>query len=160
MKIRVMVGMLLGLVLALTGCSVERVRNADGSLTATSSITEASLSSEVARALENEQVSNVAADLQDGYITVTADRKADDGSTQAISFRLELGNADGRLTAQISEFTVNGQAVAEARIDRWNEKIAKRLERRADKHPNRSLESVSITDDVLTMVWHVEKSDE
>lgn len=145
------------LLVVLTGCSVDIVRNADGSLTATSTIDEASLSSELAGALENERMSNMSADLQEGYILVTADRKAEDGSTQPISFRLDLGEADGHLTAQISEFQVNGQSAPEARIDQWNEKIAKRLEHSAQRRPNRSLQSVSISADVLTMVWRIEK---
>lgn len=158
MSIKRMIAGLLVVGLALTGCSVERVRNEDGSLTVTSTIDEANFSSEVAAALDNERLSNVAADLQDGAVLVTADRKADDGSTQKISFRLVLGNADGRLTVTISEFTVNGQVVAETYIDKWNERIAKRLDRRADRHPNRTLESVSVAGDVITMVWHVGKS--
>jgi hypothetical protein len=149
--------LLTGATLALTACSVDIVRNADGSLTATATMTEESLSEELAGAV-GPHTRNVAADLHDGYITVSGERERVEqaGVWDEFSFRLDLAAVEGRLDATITEFTVNGQAASDARLARWNEQIARRLERMAGNRPNRRLESVSISETELTMVWHVE----
>src|SRR5438477_1703604 len=111
---RILVAAVLGIaLLALSACSVDIERNADGSLTATQNMKEADFSSEVARVLENDHISDVAADLHDGYITVSAKRTRDDKSTtDDIAFRVDLSNDNGKLAAKISSFTVNGQAAS------------------------------------------------
>jgi hypothetical protein len=145
----------MALSILLSASSIDIARNDDGSLTVTSSMTEASLSAEMGHALD--QLQNVSVDLQDGTMIFSADRPRPDGSQiDNVQFRVDLGNNNGQLTASISEFTVNGQPGNDERVAQWNERIAQRLERQAERHPDRSLESVTITDSDVTLVWHVE----
>jgi hypothetical protein len=146
---------LMALSIVLSACSIDVARNDDGSLTVTSSMTEASLSAEMGHALD--QLQNVSVDLQDGTMIFSADRPRPDGSQiDHVQFRVDLGSNNGQLTATISEFMVNGQPGSDERVAQWNERIAERLERQAERHPNRSLESATITDSDVTLVWHVE----
>lgn len=148
--------LLAGVLAFLTACSIDIERNDDGSLTVTTTMTEESLSEELALALEDSHFENLTADLKDGYMLVSAERPRPDGSqVDQVNFRVDLGNNAGQLTATISEFTVNGQPGSEERLAQWNERIARRLERQAERHPHRTLESVTLTETDLTLVWHV-----
>ncbi len=153
-KILGLIGMLVSAA-SLSACSIDVERNDDGSLTATSTMSEASLSEEMAIALD--QLENVSVDLHGGAMTITGDRPRPDGSqTDHVSLRVDLGNDGGQLTATISELTVNGQPAPDDRLAQMNDRIAERLERRAANHPNRTLESVTVADSDLTLVWRVE----
>ena len=152
--------LLIGVLTLLSACTRNITRNDDGSLTVESSMTEEQFSEEVALAIEDyTQVKNVKATLNgDGTISVSGERTDPvSGQLQEFTFDLLLGvSSSEHLSAEVTNFTVNGHTAADERLARWNEKIAARLEGRASKRPNSTLQSVSITDDSLTLVWHVE----
>lgn len=156
-KLSITLGLLIVMVMAMSACSVEVERNTDGSLKVESSMTEASLQAELEAAIADSQMQDFVADMRDGYITVTATRqRPGSDQTDDVSFRLDLGVADGHLTATISEFKLNGLPVNEERVTTWNERIADKLERAGQSNANSSLQSVTIGQDTLTMVWRIE----
>jgi hypothetical protein len=142
---------------ALSACSINVDRNPDGSLTVEAVMDEATLQSELKAAIADPLVEDFTVDLNDGYILVSGERRramSDDVDT--LSFRLDLGVSDGHLSATISGAELNGRPIEEARVAIWNERIATRLERWGKRHPDGTLQSVTISGDSLTMVWQVE----
>lgn len=153
------VGMLLIATVFLGACNVNVNRNTDGSLTAETTVSEETIQSEIAAALSENgaALQDVTVDLRDGAAYVSGTRPRPDGSaTDTISFRLDLGVSDGKLTVAISEAQLNNNAIEQERIAQWNERIAQRLERLGQNQRNSTLQSVNMSDDVVTMVWRIE----
>ena len=144
----------------LSACSIERERNADGSLTATTVIDGDTLEEEMELALDynDSLVQNVEVVLQDGTIDMTVERAHFDDSsvTDTITFDMILGVDDGQLTVTFSDVQLNGEAAPEEAVERWSTRIANRLSGYHANHERRSLESVMVTPDAVTMVWHIE----
>jgi hypothetical protein len=143
--------------LAISACTIAVDRNPDGSLRLEVDLPESTIQEEIAAALDDPLITDLQADLRQGYIFVTAERKRvmiDD--TDSLSFRLDLGAKDGRLTAVISEAKINDEPVDEAYVDVWNERLAKRLENAGKRNPDSSLQSVSVSNDALNFTWRVE----
>lgn len=112
---------------------------------------------EIAAALDDPLITDLQADLRQGYIYVTAERKRVVGDeTDMLTFRLDLGTKEGHLTAVISDAKINQESVNEAYVDIWNERLAKRLENAGKQNPDSSLQSVSISDNSLDFIWRVE----
>jgi len=152
-----MLGLLIMMGLAVSACSVNIERNPDGSLTVESSMTEDSLQNEIEAAIADPLIRDLTIDLHDGYIFVTAERGRVIGDeTDTMTFRLDLGVSDGHLTAMISEAQLNGLPIEEARVAVWNERIATKLARSGQHNPNSTLQTVTIGEDAVTMVWRVE----
>ena len=115
------------------------------------------IQSELKAAIADPLIEDFSADLRDGYILVSAQRRRLSGDkTDTLSFRLDLGVNDGRLTAAISEAQINGIPIEEERLKLWNERIANRLARAGQRNPNSTLQTVSVTQDSVTMAWRVE----
>jgi hypothetical protein len=137
-----------------SACTLEISRNENGSLSIESLMSEASLQSEMEAVLTDDQIRDVTVDLRTGYITVTAKRQRLEGpEIDNLSFRLDLGAVGGQLTATISDAEVNGYPLDAQRVANWNGRIAQRLTRAAQRRPNSTLESVSLTEEGLTMRW-------
>ncbi len=154
---RLVMGVLaIGTGAAVTACSVDIERNDDGSLTVTSVMPEESVQEELAAA-RNTDDHTLTADLRDGYMLVTVEGEFPRmGETGTLTFRATPGVEDGHLAITISEAQLNGEALDEERVTQWNERLSNRLERAAGRRPNRTLQSVAVTEDALTMVWQVE----
>jgi hypothetical protein len=145
------------LVILTSACTVEIARNTDGSLAVESTMTSASLQSEIQAALKNDSIQDVTVELQDGSIQVSAKRQRVQGSgMDDLSFRLDLGVVGGQLTATLYDVQLNGAPFTDERVATWNGRIASQLTRAAQRRPNRTLDAVTITDDGLTMRWTVE----
>ena len=158
MKTKIMVlGLLIVMGLAVSACSVEIERNADGSLTVESSMTRDALQDELEAAIADPLVREFTADLHDGYILVTSEReRVMSDETDTMTFRLDLGVSDGHLTATISDAQINDLPIEEERVAVWNERTATRLERSGQRNPNSTLQAVTVSEDSVTMVWRVE----
>ena len=146
--------------MALTSaCERTFTRNANGSLGVQTSITQQQLQSTIQSSLADPLITELNVQLQSGYILVTGQRKRlnDASKTDTMTFRLDLGVANGQLTATVSDALVDNVAVEQARVDVWNQTIANRLQDLARRAPNASLQSVSITPDSVTMTWQVTK---
>ena len=70
---------------------------------------------------------------------------------------LDLGVANGQLTATVSDALLDNVALDQARISVWNQTIANRIGDIARRAPNVTLQSVTITPDSVTMTWQVTK---
>lgn len=153
----VIFSLVLMMVLWTTACNVNIDRNADGSLNVEANLTEETIQSELKAAIADPLIEGFSADLRDGYILVSAQRRRLSGDkTDSLSFRLDLGVNDGRLTAAISEAQINGIPIEEERLKLWNERIANRLARAGQRNPNSTLQTVWVTEDSVTMAWRVE----
>jgi hypothetical protein len=150
--------LLLGLmVLGLVGCQIGLTRNPDGSLRVEASIGEEALAREVRAAIADPLVEEVQVSLERGYARISLSRRRPAGNTtDTLSFRLDLGVADGHLTAHLSSVVVNGYQPTDTLLAAWNERIANNLERAAGRTPNSTLQSVQVTDQGINMVWRIE----
>jgi hypothetical protein len=152
-----MVVLLASASLALGACSIAVDRNPDGSLRLEVNLPETTIQEEIAAALDDPLITDLQADLRQGYIYVTAERKRVVGDeTDMLTFRLDLGTKEGHLTAVISDAKINDEPVDEAYVGIWNERLAKRLENAGKRNPDSSLQSVSVSDDSLDFIWRVE----
>lgn len=156
-KLFQMLGLLIVIVLAVSACSIDVGRNPDGSLRVESSMTEASMQAEIEAAIADPLLQDFTVDLRDGYASVSATRKrVGSEETDTMTFRLDLGVDDGHLTATVSEVQLNDRPIDEERVTVWNERIATKLERAGRRNPDSTLQSVTISQDALTMIWRVE----
>jgi hypothetical protein len=149
--------MVMMLSLSLSACKWSAERNPDGSWTITGSVTEAEAQKAIDEGLADPLIKNVRVDFQPGVLAVTADRTSPDGSrTDALRFKVMLSVVNGHLGAVISDVQASGTPVDPALVAVWNQRIADRLERAGERRERSTLESVSVTDSDLTMVWHAE----
>jgi hypothetical protein len=85
-------------------------------------------------------------------------RERPDGSqVDEVTFRMTPGVSDGALDVTISDVLINGKTPEDPeRMERWSERIARRLEERNRRGPDRTLQSVEVKNKQVTMVWRVE----
>ena len=142
----------------MSACSFSLERNEDGTWTATGAISETETQQIIDDGLADPLISNVQLQFHDGYITVTADRSSVDGTRiDALSFRLDMMVVNGHLGVVISDVRLNGEPFDPGMVDVWNQRLANRLERAGQRNPNSTLQAVTITDNEVTMVWHLTK---
>jgi hypothetical protein len=150
---------IVALALLAGACSIDVARNDDGSLQVESVLTEESVRNEIARGINDPQVNYVTVDMKDGYALVAAERKRDIGvGVDSISFRVDLSVGDGHLLANVSDAVWDDVPIPQELVDVWNEKLAARLEADGRKDPDSTLVAVNLTEDALTMEWHVESA--
>jgi hypothetical protein len=143
--------------LFLGACTIGVDRNPDGSLKLDVSLPEATIQSEIDHGLDDPLIQDLKADLRDGYIFVTADRKrVQSDEIDQLTFRLDLGAMDGALTAVISNVQVNGKSGNPAYVSVWNQRLANRLDKAGRRNPDTALQSVTINADVVEFVWRIE----
>jgi hypothetical protein len=144
-------------VLAMSACSIALDRNPDGSLRIEIDLPESTIQDEISVALNDPLIEDLQADLRQGYIFVSGERRRVVGDeTDTMTFRLDLGTQDGHLTAVVSNAKINEEPVDEAYIAVWNERIANRLESAAKRNPNATLQAVKVTDSALSFTWRIE----
>ncbi len=151
--------LLFAFVFLLSACRANISRNGDGSLTVETSITQPELQDVITSAIADPLVKSVTVSLQAGYIDVAGERQRlnDASKMDTLTFRLDLGVNNGLLTSTISNAQLDGKPLEQARVDNWNQTIANRLTKIAQKNPNATLQSVSITTTGVSMTWLVKK---
>lgn len=148
------------LLAALTSaCQRNISRNANGSLSLETSITAQALQEAISAALADPLVKEISVSLQSGYVLVSGERQRlnDSSKTDMLSFRLDLGVSSGKLTASVSQATLDKQPLDQARIENWNATIAARLQKIGQNRANAVLQSVVITPDGVQMTWQVNR---
>jgi hypothetical protein len=97
----------------------------------------------------------VTVSLQQGYVSVSADhqRLNDASKTDTLSFRLDLSVSNGQLIASVTDAQIDGVALEQNRVDNWNQTIANRLSNFGKRSEKTTLQSVSITPEIITMTW-------
>lgn len=147
----------LGLAGLLTACQIGVERSPDGSLRVEATMSEEQLETELRAALGDPGIEEVQVETQAGYLMVMAERsRTGEDVVDTLTFRLELAAVGGHLDAQVSDVVVDGFSISEARVQRWNERIAANLERAGARRPNSRLERVVVSEGGVTMVWRVE----
>jgi hypothetical protein len=143
--------------LLVTACKKDIVRNNDGSFTVETTITQQELQEAITAAIADPLVKNVTVSLQSGYVLASGEhqRLNDASKTDTLGFRLDLGVSNGQLTAAISNAQIDGIAIEQNRVDNWNQTLANRLSNIGKTQGNATLQSVSITPDIVTMTWNV-----
>ncbi|MDX2345165.1 MAG: hypothetical protein QNL12_16325 [Acidimicrobiia bacterium] len=138
-------------------CSIDVERNEDGSLELETVLTEDSLKNEISKGIDDPQVNYLTIDMKIGHALVAMERVRDSGiGVDEISFRVDLRVADGHLAADVTEAVWNEFPIPQDLVDIWNEELAAGLEKEGKKDPDSTLLSVELTENALTMQWHVE----
>ncbi len=143
--------------LVLSACTIGVDRNPDGSLRVDVSLPESTIQNEIDQGLNDPLIQDLNADLREGYIFVTADRKrVQSDVVDRLTFRLDLGEKDGNLTAAVSDMQVNGRATDTAYVSVWNQRLANRLENAGRRNSDATLQSVTINSNAVEFVWRIE----
>jgi hypothetical protein len=147
--------LLLALTLLLNACQRNVTRNDDGSVDVETVITQQELQEAVNASIADPLIKELTVTLQSGYILVsgTRERLNDSSKTDTLSFRIDLSVKDGQLTSTISYAQFDGFTAEQNRLDLWNTTIANRIARLANKSPNSTLRSVTVTTSAVTMTW-------
>jgi hypothetical protein len=143
--------------LLISACTIQVDRNPDGSLSLAVEVPESTIQEEIAAALNDPLIQSLEVDLHQGYFSVQADRKrAIGGEMDVLTFRVTLGENDGHLSAVVSEAKLNGEPINDEIVAVWNVRIANNLEQAGKRRPDCTLQSVSVTEDSLSLLWRVE----
>jgi len=143
--------------LFLTACTIGVDRNPDGSLKLEVSLPETTIQSEINAGLDDPLIQDLQADLREGYIFVTADRRrVQSDEVDQLTFRVDLGEKDRALTAVISDVQVNGKSANPVYVSLWNQRLANRLDKAGRRNPDAALQSVTISGDAVGFVWRIE----
>ncbi len=138
-------------------CSIDVERNDDGSLEVETVLTEQSVANEISKGVDDPQVNFLTIDMKPGYALVDMERVRDSGfGLDAISFRLDLRVEDGHLAADVTEAVWNDIPIPQDLVDIWNEELAAQLEAEGKEDPDSTLVAVTLSEDALTMQWHIE----
>ncbi len=140
-------------------CERQVTRNSDGSVTVQTSITQQELQSTIQEAIADPLITELNVTLQSGYILVEGQRQRlnEPSKSDTLTFRLDLGVSGGHLTASVSNAQLDGVPLEQTRVSHWNEVISNRLEKIANRKPNATLQSVTVTPDAVAMTWQVTK---
>ena len=145
------------LALALSACSLKFEPNPDGSTRMEITLDEAAMQTKIQQSIKDPQVEDFHVELRDGYIEVSGTRQnVQTGNLDSLRYRLDLGAADGHLTAVISQVVINDFPLQPDWLEPWNENIANNLAASGQNDPNSSFEQIVITEDDVLMVWRIE----
>jgi hypothetical protein len=146
-----------GVILLLAACSLGVTRNADGSLSVTTTLSGGDLNTAIQAALSDPLIQSLTVDLHSGYMTVNGSRKRlNSDQIDIMTFRLDLGVSGGLLTATVSNALIDGIPVEADRVALWNERIANQLEQSGQRRANSTLQSVTIDSTGVTLTWRIE----
>jgi hypothetical protein len=151
--------LLLVFALLLSACQRNVTRNDDGSVDVETVITQQELQEAINASIADPLIQELTVSLQSGYILVSGTRQRlnDPSKTDTLSFHLDLDVSNGQLTSTISDAQFDGFTVEQNRLDLWNTTIANRIARLANKSPNSTLESVTVTISAVTTTWTADK---
>jgi regulator of protease activity HflC (stomatin/prohibitin superfamily) len=152
------------LIFGLVACNrdVNVQPNGDGTATVSVSVTEAEVNTVVQNALSaraNPLLRNPSVGLQNGQIVVTGEHERRDGAgTVSGTVTLNATVVNGVLNVEVTDVDIEGWDVSDERIQQFNDELEERLGGRArQNNGNATLESVSITDDNLTIQIRVSR---
>lgn len=151
--------LLLAALMLTSACKADISRNDDGSVTVETSITQQELQELISSSIADPLVQELTVSLQTGYVSVTGTRQRlnDASKTDTLGFRLDLSVSNGQLIASVSNAQIDGIAIDQARVDNWNQTIANRLSNFGGGQRNATLQSVSITPEIVTLTWNTTK---
>jgi hypothetical protein len=140
----------------LSACEARFARNQDGSYTLETSLSETDMQTAITASIADQLIQELNVDLKPGYILATGTRKRlNSDQTDTLTFRLDLGVNAGQLTATISNALLDGFPIEQERVALWNERIANRLSKSASRNQNSKLQSVVVSESLVTMTWRI-----
>ena len=152
-----LIALIAGLGLLSAACAVDIEANADGSLTVQSFVTEVDFQDALDKIVHDPNVEDLQVDFRDGGVSVFLEgRDEHDGSLNTISFEATLSVVDGHLGAEIFDAAWNGEPIPQRIVDKWNDSLARELEREGRKDPDSTLMRVDVSEDDIAMEWRVE----
>jgi hypothetical protein len=135
--------------------------NSSGGVDVSVVLTEADVSAVIADALAaggNPLLRDPQVDLQNGAIFVIGEHdRRDGGGRVSGSFRVTVSVQDGAIFPQLTEVNIEGIDASDERIAQLNAQLAVGLLRRANRTDAISVQSLTITDNDLTMVFNVQR---
>jgi hypothetical protein len=145
------------ILLLVTACKKDIVRNDDGSLTVETTISQQELQEVITSSIADPLVKNVTVSLQSGYVLVSGERQRlnDSSKTDTLTFRLDLSVSNGQPSAVISNAQVDNMSIEQKRVDNWNQTIANRIAIIGRKSEKATLQAISVTPESVTMSWKV-----
>jgi hypothetical protein len=144
------------LAILLSACGLKFEQNSDGSTRMELALDETTMQTRIQQSIKDPQIQEFSIELRDGFTEVSSTRKnLQTGNLDTMRFRLDLGAADGHMTAVISDVVINDFPLHPDWLRTWNENIAKNLASSAQNNPNSSFEEVSVTEDGVLMVWRI-----
>jgi hypothetical protein len=145
------------ILLLVTACKKDIVRNDDGSLTVETTISQQELQEVITSSIADPLVKNVTVSLQSGYVLVSGEhqRLNDSSKTDTLTFRLDLSVSNGQLSAAISNAQIDNVSIEQNRVDNWNQTIANRIAKIGRKSDKATLQAISVTPESVTMSWKV-----
>jgi hypothetical protein len=148
------------LIFLLSTCKANISQNQDGSFDVETTISQEELQEVITASIADPLIREITVSPQEGYVLVTGvrERLNNPGKTDSLSFRLDLGVSNGQLTATISNAQLDGHSIEQNRLDNWNQTIANRIAYLGQNNQNSTLKSVSITPEVVTILWNVTRS--
>ncbi len=147
----------IGFGLLTAACTIDIEPNADGSLSVESQITEVRLQRGIDTMIEDPDVENLDVTFHDGFIAVDGTgRDKNTGRVNDVTFKATLAVTDGHLDVDLYDATWNGDPMPAWIVEFWNQSLARELEREARKDPDSTLVRVEVTDDDITLEWHIE----
>jgi hypothetical protein len=146
------------LVFGLAACNrdVNVEVNGDGTATVSVSVTEAEVNTVVQTALGNRGnplLRNPVVDLQNGQIVISGEHERRDGNgTVSGTVTLRATVVNSALQLEVTDVDIEGWDANDERIQQFNDRLEELLGGRArQNNGNATLQSVSITDDSLTI---------
>ena len=151
--------LLAALLLLTSACKANISRNDDGSVSIETSITQQELQEVISSSIADPLVQELTVSLQTGYVSVTGTRQRlnDASKTDTLGFRLDLSVSNSQLIASVSDAQIDGIAIDQSRVDNWNQTIANRLSNFGSGQRNATLQSVTITPEIVMLTWSVTK---
>jgi len=143
--------------LLVTACNKDIVRNDDGSFTMDTTISQQELQEVITSSITDPLVKNVTVSLQSGYVLVSGERQRlnDASKTDTLTFRLDLIVSNGQLAATITKAQIDGVPIEQNRVDNWNQTIANRLANFSKRSEKATLQDISVTPESVTMSWKI-----
>ena len=148
------------LALMLLSCGLFNFsRNQDGTFRVETNLSLKMIQSIIENTAQFSDVVDMKLELRDGYIFVSAAQLNFQGvEARDVSFHLELGTANGQLTAAFTNVQVGNNAFDNQSIASYNQALAEGLAQGSQQTEPARLESISVSPEGVKMVWQIDPS--
>ena len=145
------------LTFVVSACGLNIEKNADGSYRMELRLDEETVQTRIEQSIRDPLIKDFYVELHNGYAKVSGTREnIKTSKLDNMRFRLDLGAANGHMTAVISDVVINDFPLHPDWLQTWNENIARNLEFSGQKNPNNRLITVTVTDEDVLLVWRIE----
>jgi hypothetical protein len=152
-----LIGMMAAILLA---CGMfDFSRNEDGTFRVETNLTLEMIRAVIDNMDEMSSFVNLQMELRDGHIFMQADSVEYQGITaRDVSFHVELGAENGKLSARITNVVVSGNELDDSFFESINQVLAQRLADSVQQDQRAQLESASVSPTGVLLVWRIDPS--